>query len=754
MADADLKAIRDLFSHDTAEWKPIRDEGMTDMSYAAGDPWKPEDRAARLKANRPCINADELSQYVNQVVNEVRSNKRAVKFTPIGNGANDKSAQFYADKMREIEYRSRAQMAYTIAFENCVQRSFGFVRVNKRYQHARAVHMDLYIDPVHNPNLITPDAEAQMADLSDMRHCWVREQWSHDDFNAKFSDYKLDKLTAEDKKVAGSWMTDTHCFVGEYWKVKTKRRKLLIVQPPDGTDAIGIFEDELKGQPLPGQLLGKPREVDDPTVVMQLTNGLDILEENEWEGKYIPIIGCLGKVLYVAESGAEKRQILSMIRLARDPQMLYAYLLTNEAEVVGAIPRFPYFVREGSLDQTNLNAIAASIHEPIAVIQVKAWIDGTPPGTPVEFPQRNPYEPPLQAIEIAKEAARRAIQASMGQTPLPTAAQRRNEKSGVALKHIDELGQRGSYHFTDHYLDMITHVGIVIEDLMDKAGYDATRDTGIRKDDDTAETIRINDPNDQKSISTKGDHLVTVSTGPNYDSEREAGNDLADSLIENPQLLQMIGPQKAPQVIAKSIKLKNVGVIGDQLAEIIDPAKPKDGAQPTPEQLQQQLEQAQGQMQEMGQLLQQAQQEIQTDAAKQKATLAKAQLDAETDLKKTAATNDNQIKLQILKNEATIAVAHIAAASKGMALDAHAQEEAAAMGHEVALTSAQHEHDRGMAERGHEQSLEQDAQGHAHALEQGQVGHEHALEQNEQGAQIASAQMEQQAALEPPEVGA
>lgn len=742
---SDLAEVRDRFAHDTAEWKPIRDEGTTDMHYAAGDPWDPKDRTARLKAGRPCINADELNQYVNQVVNEVRSNKRAVKFTPIGNGATDKTALFYADKMREIEYRSRAQIGYTTAFEGCVTRSFGFVRVNARYPSSRALHQDLWIDPVPNPNLITPDCEALMPDLSDMGHCWVREAWDYGDFNRKWPQQKIKTFTSDLGKTAGDWVTERRVFVGEYWTKKTTKRSLLTLQVPGQPDPVGIFEDELEdGQPLPGVPIGEARDVDDPSVVMQLTNGLEILEETPWPGKYIPIIGCLGKVLYVAESGSERRKILSMIRLARDPQMLYAYLLTNEAEVIGAMPRFPYFVYEGQLAQSELTALAESVHEPRAVIQVKPTVEGLPLGAgPLPFPQRNPYEPPLQAIEVAKEAARRAIQAAMGQTPLPTAAQRRNEKSGVALKHIDELGQRGSFHFTDHYLDMITQVGIVCEDLIDKI-YDTPREVGIRKDDDTAETIRINGP-EPGAISTKGDHLVTVSTGPSFDSERDAAEDFAGSLLDSP-VLQMLGPQKAPQIIAKAIKLKNLGPIGDQMCEIIAPEPPNDGEPPTPEQLQQAVQQAQGESQHFQQQLQQATHIIETKQAEQQGTIEKAKIDATSRVtiarESEEATTDRELRLQEMKNAATIAVAHIAASAKGVALDAHAQEEAQALGHAQQAQALSRAHDVGMAAVDHAHSVAQAAQGHDQALEAGEQGQQHALEQGQQAADLASAPAE------------
>ena len=43
----------------------------------------------------------------------------------------------------------------------------------------------------------------------------------------------------------------------------------------------------------------------------------------------------------------------------------------------------------------------------------------------------------------------------MGISPLPTEAQARSQKSGKALQRIEESGQRGTFHFVDHYDDAI-----------------------------------------------------------------------------------------------------------------------------------------------------------------------------------------------------------------------------------------------------------------------------------------------------------
>lgn len=730
--DADLKELREEFAHDTGEWKDIRTEGTKDMRYVAGDPWEPRDRELREANGRFCLSLDELSQYTNQVVNEVRANKRAVKFAPVGNGANDESAKFYADKMREIEYRSRAQIAYTTAFENAVQRSYGFFRVSTRYESSRSVNQDIWIDPIANPDLVTPDPYALMPDMSDQKHCWVREPWSVSDFERKWPKAKVRDYTTELMQAAPQWLDSSRVFVGEHWKILTKKRKLLIVQPtgvrpPSSTmglrdavqnDPIGIFEDELDGQALPGTLLAT-RDVDDQTVRQQLTNGLEILEETAWPGKYIPIVACLGKVIYVDEGAGTKRKILSMVRLARDPFMAYCFYRTCEMENVGMTTKNPYWAYEGQLTADQMNLIAKSMHEPVAVLLAKATTAAT--GLAVlPLPQRNVSEVAIQALSIGAEEMRRAIQSAMGQSPLPTSAQRRNDKSGVALKHIEESGQRGSFHFTDHYLDMVTQGGIVVEDLMDKI-LDTARDTGVRKANDTAEIIRINDPS-RKSVSTKGDHLVTVSTGPSFESERDAASDFADTLAtSSPELFALLGPL--------IVKLKNLGPIGDEMIELLETIQPPQvqqlreskAQQDDPQQAAKMLVQAKAQLEQLSQQASQMKQALDTDAAKQQATIAKAHLDGQT-----------QLLLQKMKDATAIAVAKINALTKGVIADNEAQMEAIAIDatqqHEALQADLDRQHELGMATVGHEQGMEAADQQQAGAADLAAQGHQQNME--------------------------
>ena len=97
-----LREIRDRYKYASDAWEEIRKERQKDMRYICGNPWDDKDRKVREDAGRPVVNHDELNQYVNQAVNNLRQNKRGIKVEPGGNGADGKSAGVRQDIIRTV----------------------------------------------------------------------------------------------------------------------------------------------------------------------------------------------------------------------------------------------------------------------------------------------------------------------------------------------------------------------------------------------------------------------------------------------------------------------------------------------------------------------------------------------------------------------------------------------------------------------------------------------------------------------------
>lgn len=678
----DLKDVRDQFQADVDEWQSPRDERAKDLRYLAGDPWEKADKDAREAAGRPFLAFDELNQYVNQVVNDLRANPRAIAFAPGDDEDPDSSistkrAQLYADKTREIEYRSNAKMAYTLAAENAIQGGYGAVRVTAKYAPKSVRNQELWIEAVPDPDCVVLDPFHRNPDGSDITRGFVLEHRRIPLFKEQFPNAKTENFEAyQGQDSYKNWVQPDRILLAEYWRVVNKKRRLLVVQPPAVTPPPGkmglrppvdppvveLWADEWAEANLPhGTKILDEREADDPSVIMQLVNGVEILEETPWDGTIIPIIPCYGRVLYMPDgAGAKtKRLLMSMIRLARDPYMSYCWAATGAVETAGSTTKNPYWAYEGQLSATQLTEIQKSLHEPVAVLLSKWRNAEMAPGQNFPLPQRNSLDVDLNGWAVLMETHRRAIQAAIAANFLPSQAQRRNEKSGKALEQIDQSAQKGTFHFIDHYEGMIRQTGVVIEDVFDKK-YDAKRKISIRKPDDTASTIWINDPQNPDAISTKGRHTVTVSSGPDFDSTREAASNFADTLIQAKDLLAMLGAGKATKLVALAIKLKvretGIGAIGQQIVDIIDP--PQD-EKINPEHLQQQNQELQQQLEQAKTMLQEMSKERDAGMLKEQAKTERDQLLADIQGRIDAALirvkGDEAVRLQNVKDAGALA---------------------------------------------------------------------------------------------------
>lgn len=743
--DSKVKEIRDRFAYATNEWQKVREEGDKDMRYVAGDCWEDDARRARETAKRPVLNADELGQYINQVINDVRANKRAIRVTQEGAGATDKRAQHRANLIRQIEYRSNAQWVYAGMFENTVQRSYGHLRVKPVWSSPTSDVQELRIVGMPNPDLVTPDPDFLIPTGEDYKYLFNGEWFNEKDFKARWPKAKLISFDADQQRTAGvEWLNvgARRLLVAEQWYIETKKRQLLRVviqppapiqpgvRPPEPPKIITFFEDEKDklAQFKAMKLAPEPvREVDYPYVKMCMVNGLEILEEHPFPGTSIPFVSCYGKVLYAKDSGATTRKIMSMIRLGRDPQMLYAYMITQEAEIVGMIPKAPVQVVAGQLEGYETEWAKAN-HEPVAFLRYKATVEGLPPGQLLPPPSRLDYNAGqhLGALEVCKESARRAIQAAMGISPLPTQAQRKNEKSGKALEQIESASQKGSFHFIDNFDAAIQRTGAILDELLPHY-YDSLRQVTVRKPDDKAEVITINDPNDPDSQVAEGRYDVTISVGPKQDSERQAASEFADLVVGNlgQVLAPIIGPQKMAELISLAIRLKSVGPLGDAMADLISPPK-EDQGQPSV----QQVQELQAQLQQAQQMLQQAQMAIETDQAKQRATIDKAKIDAQA-----------EVMIAKLRESTAVAIAKLQHLVKpSQEAQAEAIEQDLERQHERIMQEDEQQHeirmagiqaavaDRQTAGQQRHQSVEAE-RGRQHERESGERTHEQTIEQ-------------------------
>lgn len=740
-----LEEIRENYELAHESFQPTMVEGDKDIQFILNDGWPEAEKALRRKSGseRPMISCDQLNQYTNLVINEVRQHPRQIKISPAGYGATAKLAEIRENRMRSIQYRCDAQAAYLAAMENACQRSYGYARVLLRYISDTSVDQEIIIQRIPNPNSVLFDPSCHEIDCSDAEFCFVLENFTKKEFKRRWPKAKVldfDSTYATDYPL---WIKDKHIQVAEYWKVNKTKDVVFVMDDGQGGQVTEL-ESKLKerGGSVEGEdqqqvvypataeheELRRPvitrRDTHTRKIVQYITNGVEILEEHEWIGKWIPIVPLYGKEVYSSEGGRSKKVLMSLIRTAREPQMAYNYFMTCALEAVGMVPRASVQALEGSFDGHEKEWQEAH-HIPKAYLQFKAvqLPDGTYSAIP---PSREPFDPPLQNLMIGVESFLRAIQSSVGMYNTSVGKDDTNAKSGVAIKQLDTQSDQGAFHFIDNYNHrFLGAIGRICNDLISKVDA-GPRQVMVRTKDNKDKLIWVNKPytdedgKEQHHDMTLGEYDVTIGVEQTEDSQREAASDFLETLIQELAGLQE-DPAKRDALLALSIEAKQLGPIGEQMVKILQPP------QGDPAQIQQQLQQLQAQTQQ-----------LQSENAALLEDRAKRELEQQTKVQikgmeieakgaQDAAQHQSDVTLQQLANDVKVLIAEIGT-------KAQAESERNEMFREFWIENHQAAHESGMqaVDHEHQQSLAQQQAANAAQTQASDQAHQQTMAENKQ----------------------
>ena len=620
-----MRELQARWDYAKNQWSPIQAEGAIDIQYLLGQTWDTNDKIQRK--GRLSLEFDQLNQYRNQLVNSIRQNPIAIKVTPEGNGANDKTATVRADRIRQIEYLSNAQEAYTAAFEGATDRSYGYARIIAEREPAVISKMRLRIRSVPNPDQVLPDPDAQSITGADWKYLFYVYDMSREEFQRDYPDATFkawSDLSESDVAGAKDWQKVDRVQVAEYWIVEVETATL--VRIGDAQNYRDVWKDRRTPAQMALPIIDEEERDDRPVVSMYLTNGVELLakagkpKRTEWKGSRIPFKACYGRIVYTtndtssapgAATPGPTKTILSYHRLARSAQKYYNYLKSYEGERFKQNGLVPYRAYEGTLTPENLALLEQSFYQPVPVVFSKAKTDATGDQL-LPLPERDLGMLDVAGLEIASEAARRDIANAMGRSSLgdPRRGNARVD-SGIGLQELQKSGDVGSYHLVDAYKALVSAIGEDLEELLefydDTAGEISTRTASGK-----VAMVPVNNPNDPNSVDmSAGTHATTVSTGTEIDSERMEASQFAVAIISNPLFDKILGAL-APKFLALAIKLKNIGPIGDEMAEMLNPrdqTDPKAAAQHLQAAMSQ-LQQAQAVMQKMHGIIESKQQEL------------------------------------------------------------------------------------------------------------------------------------------------
>lgn len=619
MADDDelLREAKELFQRDSDADRDNRAEAEDDIRFSRmEEQWSESDKKRREEQGRPCLTINRLAPVIRQVVNDSRQNRPAIKVMPQDSNADVETADVMSGLIRNIETSSDADIAYDTAVEHAVTSGRGYFRINLAYACEDNWDQDIVFERISNPLSVIGDTDATAADGSDWKRCFITEMVTKDEFKARYPGKDPIEWEGVEGDAEPGWRDGDEIRICEYWTREEVKKTIVLLSDGQVVDQKTI-EDHAEEFLASGLTIqGPPRSVTGYKVTQRIITGAQVLETNEWAGKYIPIIPVYGDEVNLGG----RRYFRSLIRSAKDAQRLYNYEKSVAAELGALAPKVPFIGPKGAFES-----------------DLDKWQEIHTTNHPfVEYdgairPERQPS--PMvngQQMENALSAADdiRAVtgihEASLGEPS--------NEKSGRAILARQREGDVSTFHFIDNLSRSIRHAGRVLIDLIPKV-YAQERVVRVLGEQGEAKNVPLGqpvpvegpdgqpqiDPNTQAPATriydlTAGKYDLTVRAGPSFSTRREeAANQMIEFMQAYPPAASVIGPQLA----------KNLDWPGaDEIAQKLEQMTGGGGVDPA------QVQQMQAQMQQTQQELQVSQQEIQSMKADTALQARKLEIDA------------------------------------------------------------------------------------------------------------------------------
>ncbi len=537
--DTDILAeARRRFDIGTSQDTEERALALDDLRFVNGKQWPEALERQRFAAKRPCLTINKLPGFIDQVVGDQRQNRPAIKVHPIDSNGDPDIAKIFEGMIRNIESCSQADVSYDTSFESAVGCGRGFFRIINQYADEMSFDQELRIKRIVNAFSVTWDPNASEVDLSDAQWFFITDKISREEFAIQFpGKTATDFETADgDMKI---WVDENTVRIAEYWRKVPEKKTIYLY-------ADGKVEDKKRKGKEP--LLSRETTIE--KIEWMVMSGTEILEgPHEWIGKHIPIIPVWGKEMYIEGN----RTVRGLVRFAKDPQRMYNYTRTKNAEVIGLTPNVPWLVTKKMID-------GFETHWDVADSEAKPYLIYNPDSSaPSAKPER--VQPIQQQTGLVEEqqisndemkATTGIYDASLGN--------RSNETSGVAIANRQREGDIATFAYIDNLSRALNYAGRILVDLIPKI-YNKAQIVRTQDIDGTKKMVPINTPvkiNPQtKEIVTNpqeeavdailndmsvGKYDVTVKTGPSYTTQRlEAAQTMTEYVSAVPDLLRIGG---------------------------------------------------------------------------------------------------------------------------------------------------------------------------------------------------------------------
>ena len=520
----------DRFETSSDAWSYCYDAALEDIRFVDSEDGQWDDATRQSRVNRPCLTFDKLSSAVDQVVGQQLQMLPGVKIRGAEEGDQD-VAEIYEGLIRQIEQRSGK--AYKTAFKFSVKGGWGVWMIDHDYVDDTSMDQDIILREIKNPFSVLFDPIIQVQELKECRYAFMFEDMDKEEFERLYPKAKTgvgERFYSTGNQRA--WINEDTVRVADYFRIIFEDRRLVQLSTGEVVDYEDIepIIDELnfKGVTITNERLVEGRKLER----FKMT-GLEILEEYECVGRYIPLVPLLGKTSNINGKFLTR----GLVRKAKDAQRMYNYSRSTAIEVTALQPKQPLMATPAMIkghEERYRNLMTSN--DPVLLFN---FDNGQKPFR--EAPA-SPSSALLTDVQISSDDIKSTtgiFNASLGQQG--------NETSGRAIRERQLQGNIATYEFVDELVESIKYTGEIFVDMIPKI-YDAERQIRILGEDDREEVMMINKP--QLDLQTgetiiindlnRGHYDVKVTSGPSFSTRRsETAEQLGTLFGQNPQMAQL-----------------------------------------------------------------------------------------------------------------------------------------------------------------------------------------------------------------------
>lgn len=545
------------------EWQGVEDDRTReDIKFANADDrnlwqWPKRPYEIRGESEKPCLTINNTRVHNDIIINAMSKNRYGVKVRPVGGKASYKSAQAMEMLIRRTEYISRASTHYRTISEQQVDGGIAYMLLETAYVSNKSMKQDIYMKAARDPTAVYLDPWIQQIDGLDARFGLTFERLSRKEFNRKHPKWKNKVGSAPLDQSMGEWLSDSEVMLAKYYRKRETADRLIWYKDPDSGEEIERLRSEMReesGKELVdalmeqiknGEIDGGSRKVSNDEVEWFLIAGNTIVDRGDWPGIYIPICRCVGRETVVDRTLDRKGHTRPLI----SAQHMLNYNASTAVEYAASAVKAQWlgsaraFEGQESWKDGNVQNYAVMQYNDVDD-EAPGELQTIPPPQRIDPPRANPAaQQGMQDAERQMMMISGQFEAQMGENDTQSAA------SGKAIGERKEQGDTATYHFVEHFGDMLRAVGVQLLDLYPKI-YDTERALHIIGDDGEKFWMKV-DPNqtdviqemehekdDEEAIKLSfnpalGEYECVSDPGPSYATQRQEAWEAMGMILQN-----------------------------------------------------------------------------------------------------------------------------------------------------------------------------------------------------------------------------